>query len=71
MHWHLTAFESGADAATGTGHLTLVAFAGGFAMAGAFSAADTLAALAGTRAVFCVLEQHDDRKGKLLEVGSA
>jgi hypothetical protein len=71
MHGHLTAFKARANTAAGTSHLALVAFAGGFAMAGAFSAADTLAALTGTRAVFCVLEQHDDRKGKLLEMGSA
>jgi hypothetical protein len=58
VHRHLTAFESGADAPTGTGHLALVAFAGGFAMAGAFSAADALATLAGAGAILGILKEH-------------
>ena len=39
---HLAAFETDAGAAAGTGFLTLVAFAGGLAVAGAFAAAEAL-----------------------------
>jgi hypothetical protein len=58
MHRHLSTFKAGTDTAARTGHLPFVTFTGCFAMAGAFSAADALAALAGTGAVLCVLELH-------------
>lgn len=58
MHWHLTTFKAGTDATTCAGHLTFVAFAGGFTVTGAFATADALAALFGTGAGFDVLELH-------------
>jgi hypothetical protein len=60
MHGHLTAFKAWANATTCAGHLTFIAFAGGFAVTGAFAAADALAALFGTWAGFDVLELHDE-----------
>ena len=60
MHRHLTTFKAGANAATCTGHLTFVAFAGGFTVTGAFATADALAARLGTGAGFDVLELHEN-----------
>lgn len=60
MHRHLATFKAWADTATCACHLALVAFTGGFAVAGAFAAADALAALLGTGAGFDVLELHED-----------
>ena len=62
MHWHLTTFKAGADATTSAGHLTFVAFAGGFTVTGAFATADALAARLGTGAGFDVLELHEKLK---------
>jgi hypothetical protein len=58
---HLTAFEARADAAASACKLTFVAFTGGFAMAGAFSTADALAALACSRAGLSIVQSHDEK----------
>lgn len=60
--WHLTTFETGADTLTCTSLLTLVAFAGGLSVTGAFTAADALTALLGAWAGFDVLELHKNLK---------
>ena len=55
---HLTAFESETDASAGAGLLTLVALAGGLAVAAAFAAAETLDAVLGTGTGFEIVQSH-------------
>jgi len=45
---HLAAFEAGAQRAARAGFLTLVAFAGGFSVAGAFAYTEAFAAVLGS-----------------------
>ena len=55
---HLAAFESNACAGSGTGFLTLVAFSGGLTESGAFTGAETLGAVLGTRVRVEIVEFH-------------
>jgi hypothetical protein len=48
VQWHLSTFEAYADRAAGAGFLAFVAFAGGFAVTGAFTATKTLNAMLGS-----------------------
>ena len=59
---HLTTFEAGADGATGTSLLALVALAAGLAQAGAFAATEALLAMLGTGVgLKCLKCQHDGK----------
>jgi hypothetical protein len=56
---HLAAFETGADAATGTSGLAFATATGSFAMAAAFAAANALLAMDSTFNVLKFVESHD------------
>jgi hypothetical protein len=48
MERHLTTFKADTDSAAGASFLSFVAFAGGFAVTGAFTATKTLHAMLGS-----------------------
>ncbi len=67
---HLAAFESETETAAGTGLLTLVSLAAGFAVAGAFTAAEPLDAMTRTGTRFGIMKSNGGRHGDLFQLGS-
>lgn len=61
VEWHLTALKTDANTATGTGFLTFVAFTGGFTVATALPAPETLGGMGRTLDGWNFIEIHGSR----------
>jgi len=61
VEWHLAPLESGTNASTGAGFLSFVAFARGFAVAGAFADTKPFAAMFGSDIGFEIVKTHSSK----------